>query len=305
MPKVLGVIDGSITGGDTLEKQQNLWVRKKDRRLVYQVLGDTLGQTEDDILLATGIPTLFYPLNGCWCKSRKCKEVCTVRHPTTGVLAALWEVDCEFSSDVDQNQNTDPESKRPTVEWTSEFEDEVLEKDVITGNAIQTDADEPIVIENPVTVPILEITRYQAWPFDPDVILNYVNHTNETVFWGAPKGAAYMAAINTSEEMLTLPNNSQQLFVKATFRIKFKIKKDNAGTMQEDTWLARPLHQGYKYRKVAGGIPEIYLDKQGNPATVNLQNGTGLKLGPLDPAEYLEFNRFHRVNFNNLSLGPF
>lgn len=293
MPKVLGVKDGSIESDVDIEKRDKRWVARKKLRLTYYVLGDTLNTDEDDITSTSGIPPLFYPYKGTLCKSRKAKETNRIIHPVTGVAAGLWEVTCEFDNDLNPDDEQPPESKPPTIRWSGETEEEVLEKDAVTGLPVQTDAEEPIIITTPFVCPVLEIKRYEAYPFDPDVMLAYVHKTNSTGFWGAPAGSALMLPMEVDEETI-----EKIKYAVVTYRIKFKIKPGIA-----EPWMARVLHHGFKYRKNAGEKPTIFMDKHGNPATINLTNGIGTKKEGLP--DYLEFNRFTKANFNALSLGPF
>lgn len=298
MPKILGVDNGSISASHSLEKKDKFWVKKKTYKLVYLVLADSLADDEEDILATAGIPPLFYPYNGTVCKKRTPTETTRVVHPVSGVSSALWEVACDFDSDIDPDQNQDPDQKTPTVRWYGETDEEVLEKDAITGDPIETEAGEPIIITTPVVHPVLEISRYEPYPFDPDTMLDYAHHTNSTVFWGAPQGSALMLPMEVDEEII-----EKVKWCKVVYKIKFRIKKDGGGMMQ-DTWKARPLHHGFKYRKVAGEPPQVFTDGQGNPATVNLTAG-GVLLPQGNPPEYLSFNRFTKTDFNALSLGPF
>jgi len=298
VPKIIGMEDGSFEATIDLEKRGNLTVRHKRFRNTYIILGDDTSQSEEAIILTSGLPPLFYPLRGAYCKEQRPKEISTIRHPVTGVAAILWEVACDFDSSVDPDQNQPPEAQEPDVSWGGEVGEELLEKDAVTGDPIQTDAEEPILLMTPVVFPILKIERYELWPFDPDTMLDYTQHTNSATFWGAPPGCALMLPMETSTKQII----EETAYVRVTYQIKFKMKKE-AGVFKEDTWKARVLHHGFKYRPKPGP-PVIYQDRHGNPATVNLTVG-GFKLPDGNTPEYKEFNRLYKANFNNLSLGPF
>jgi len=305
MPTLLGIKDGSYNADWTLKKKDKIYVPVREASIVYYVLADD--STQDDLVIGvtSGLPFLWGVTGGMVCMSKTLNDKTTCIHPVTGVTTNLWEVGCKFSTDVDLSQDQDPEAKPPTVRWSGETEEEVLEKDPITLDAIQTEAEEPIITTAPIVLPVLEITRYEFWPFDPDVMLAYSHHTNSTVFWGAPVGSALMLPMDVDEEVI-----EQVKYVRVTYRIKFKIKKEG-GSMLQDTWKMRLLHHGFKYREAAGEAPVIKKDKYKNPMTVNLktdalnpgQGGTELPSG--SSAEYLEFNRFPKANFNALGLGPF
>lgn len=300
MPKVIGTEDGSIQANYSLIKKDQIYVTKKTFSIVKWVLADTTADTEDTIRLTVGVPQLWTTYNGAVCMRVSPKEHTTVyAHPTTGLKTILWKVKADYDSDVDTGQNQPPNAKPPTVRWHGESEDILLEKDPITGDPIQTKAEEAILLTTPHVLPVLEVSRYETYPFDPDVILDYAHHTNSASFWGAPKGSALMLPMSVDEETI-----EQVKWCKVTYRIKFKIKKQGAN-MLEDTWMARILHHGYKYRPSANAEPVTAQDKHGNPITVNLANADGTKLATNADPEFLEFNQFTKVDFNNLSLGPF
>lgn len=300
MGKVIGIEEGSLADSRGLEKKDKFYITKKTVTVTYFVLADNVNESEDSIALSAGLPVLWSYFRGVWCKKKTLKETDNVfRHPVTGVPTTLWEVKADFDSDIDIEQDQPPQQKPPTVRWSGETEEEVLEKDPITDDPIQTKADEPIILTTPIVLPVLEITRFEGYPFDPDVMLDYAHHTNSTTFWGAPPGSALMLPMSVDEEVI-----EGTRYARVTYRIKFKIKKEGA-TMVQDTWKARVLHHGFKYREAAGAEPVIFQDKHGNPTTVNLKNADGTRVPNGDPPEYLEFNRFTQANFNALSLGPF
>lgn len=294
MPTLLGVKDGSHTATSSLESRDDVKVQVIKHSRTWYVLADDTSQREADITATPGLPGLFTLDEGAWAVGATARDTMRVRHPVTGVAAALWEVTINFDSSIDPDDDEDPEDKPPTVRWYGETEEEVLEKDAITGDPVQTDAEEPIIITTPIILPVLEIKRYELYPFDPTTMLDYSHHTNSTAFWGAPTGSALMLPMEVDEETI-----EGVKYVVVTYRIKFKIKPDLA-----EPWKARVLHHGFKYRTAPGQPPVIYKDKHGNPATINLTAG-GTKLPDGDPPEYLEFNRFQKANFNTLSLGPF
>ena len=302
MPKVLGVQDG-VSGGESGFTRGG--VRETSFSLVYNVLSDNLTQTQADIIATTGIPPLYYPTGGAYVKSHRPREVSTVIHPITGVKAILWEVEVEFDSGVDPSGGTAggtppaPPARRPKVRWSGDTEEEVLDKDVDTDEPIQTEAGEPILLMSPTTLHILEITRYEPYPFDPNTQHNYANHINKSTFWGAPAGCAWMQPIEVDEETI-----EGVLYCSVTYTIKFKIKKGPSGAFKDNTWRSRILHHGSKFRPAAAEPAQVAVDENNNPITVNLDYG-GIKLPDGDPPVYLVFNRLHRADFNALSLGPF
>lgn len=298
--KVLGVKEGSIESNLTLEKRKGTSVYKKSFRRTYYVLGDDLDDTEEDVFNTPGVPTYYTLLRGCYCRSIVAREINQVIHPTTGTACGLWEVDADFDSDVNPDDDERPENKPPKIRWHGETEEEVLEKDAITGNPVQTAAGEPILITTPYVTPVLEIRRYEIFPFDPDIMLSYSHRTNSTTFWGAPAGSALMLPMDVDEEMVKPAKDEDPIrYAVVTYKIKFKIKPGLA-----EPWKARVLHHGFKHRPAIGKPPVIYRDRYGNPATINL-DANGVKLADGAAPQYLEFNRFQKADFNALTLGPF
>jgi len=310
MPAVLGVKNSSISSNTLLVTKAAGAFRRKNFKKTFIVLADTVSQIDDDILATAGIPPLFSVLNSAFCVGLHPKEEDRIRrHPVTGVPTILWEVVADFDSNLDRTEEEEdkpPESKTPKTNWSGETEEEVLTEDVITGEAIQTKAEEPIIITGSVVRPILEIRRYEFWPFDPDTIVNFAAKVNSTEFYGAPEGSALMLPMSTEEQLI-----EQIRYNIVTYRIKFNIKPTDFGPegLKPDTWKAKILHHGFKHRVRFGagnipGEPEVFTDKFGNPATVNLDI-EGVKLADKADPVFLEFNRYSKVDFNILSLGPF
>lgn len=295
MPKVLGRKDGDFNGMDKLENNRGGRFVRRQFSSTFYVLADALTDEPDAILATTGIPPLFYPTAGAWVVGRKLRESQTVTHPVTGVTTVLWEVQVDYDSavDIDEEEEQEPEAREPVVRWTTEEEEIALELDAITGEAIQTEAGEPIIMTTKVKLPVLEVRRYELYPFDPDVILSYDNKVCSTEFYGAPPFHAYMTGIEADQETI---NGTK--YAVATYRVAFKFDGS------ERPWKAKPLHYGTKYRPAPGEPAIAYQDENGNLLTVNLQTG-GTPLPEGDTPQYLSFNRFNLADFNLLSLGPF
>ncbi len=299
MPKVIGILDGSTDYSFQLEKKDKVIRSKKSWRITFIVLGDNLDQTDEDAVNLPEIPPPLAVWRGALVRGYKVKEVDTIIHPVTGVPAIIWhvtvELDTNFSSDDKDQQDQSPTQRRPTVRWYGETEEEVLEKDPVTGDPVQTDAGEPIILTTPTVHPVLEIKRYEFYPFNPNIMLTYAHRVNSKTFWGAPRGSALMLPMDVEEETI-----EGQTYAVVTYRVKFKIKPG-----QEEPWKARVLHHGHLYRPAPGQPPVAAKDKHGNPITVNLQNGTGTRLPDGAEPQYKEFNRFEYADFNALNLGPF
>jgi hypothetical protein len=303
MPKVIGIENSKLGGETTLEKKKQHWHRRQRDRITFLVLGDSLDDTRWDIEATPGIPIIGEPYLGGICKSVRSDEISRVVNPNTGVPCGLWSVDAEWDNSIDDDDK-EPTDRTPKVSWSSESENEVLYTDIFGVNLV-TGCGEPLFHELPVVLPVLTVTRYEHYPFDPDVILNNVNHVNSAPFYGAPLGCAFMKDISTEEEVI-----EKIKYVKASYQIKFKLKRGVGGNFEEHGWAAKLLHQGHKFRDTDGKV-KVWQDANGQPATVNLwyQNGIGQAGGQLLPEgqdyEYLVFYGFGETDFNNLALGPY
>lgn len=299
MPTVIDQKAGSVDFSDKLEKKNGAWFRHRTFKICYYVLGDGTYQSEEEIVQAVGIPPLFFSLNGAYCQQVSAKETNTVIHPMTGALTGLWEVECSFDSKVDEDQqnNEDPTSLEPTVTWSTETEEEYIPEDV-NGNPIQTTADEPLFVDAPRPRPILNITRFEYYPFDPNVILNYATKLNQNEFYGAPRGCAYMVGIEAGEK----ETEKNFVYCAVTYKIKFKMKKVG-GNFVEDQWFLKLPNVGHKMRTLPGADPIVAKDTNGTPITVAL-DAAGVPL-PVGVAPILlDFQVDDYADFNNLSLGP-
>ena len=301
MPTYLDIIKGSINTEEVAVKKDGLWDKNLMRRESHYVLGDSLNDTEDDIRATGGITTVFSVLLGMKCKSVKPRETDTVIHPVTGTQVGLWEVDVEYSSDVD-GDDEDPLAQTPTVEWDGDTEEFQLYNDPVTGDPVENPNGELYEITGPVTIPILTVTRYEQYPWDTSIMLNYANRTNSTTFYGAPQGVCHMLPMQVTEERIA-SNGQTQKVNKVVYRIRFLLVPDSTGLVPFTQKAKVPL-KGFKVREAAGSDPKLNIAKSGQPELIALAtNGTALPSG--DPLEFEEFNRLVPVNLNDLNLGPF
>jgi len=309
MPTLIDIKNDGIDAKVGTVMRGNVRIPHKTFSTEYIVISDTINDREDEILATSGLPPLFFQMRGAYCINRTAKEVTRLaRHPTTFVPCARWAVICEFDSHVDDDEANEEglplDQKRPSVRWYGEQQDELLvEEKEIEGEKtgpIQTFNGEPLNVTAPMLLPILEVRRYEIWPFNPNIMLDYANHVNDSPFYGAPKGTALMLPMEVSQEM----NNNIRYNV-IVYRIKFKMKKKD-GDFVENTWFKKVLHEGYRIRKVVGGPVVVNRDGQGHPISKNLSLTTGMVLAD-DPAlaEYKIFEIYGEVDFNALNLGPF
>lgn len=304
---ILGEFAAARTGMRKIQKRSGLWVSAQQDRQSFYVLADP-SETRDDILQTVGVPQVGTLYLGSVCRGHDVRELESVFNPFTQGPGVLCEVIAEFDNDVDpdeaQNQETTaPENRRAVVNWHGEFEEEALEKDVVTGKPIAVSNGERALLVAPVPICVLEVSRYETWPFNPLTMLLYSGRLNSQDFYDAPEGTAFLEPIEAPEETL-----EGTRYVHATYRVKFKMKFDpeNPGEFLKDTWKARILNQGNVYIDESTSPRTIRrsVDKEGNPIKVNLDED-GHRLGVDDDPTYSEFNRLTKTDLNELNLGPF
>lgn len=296
MPTVLGVKEGSWSGGRGLQSRDDVTVPRKRFSKTWYVLGDTLNTDEDDVLATTGIPSLYDLVNGAYCLNVSAEETNRVIHPNTGVATGLWEVKADYDSNVDPADGAedpdDPVQRPPTIRWHGENRLELLERDAIFGWPIWTGAHEPIHVEAPIVSPIVEYKRYELYPFDPNIMISYANKTNSVAFWGAKPGSALMMPMEVDEETI-----EGIRYAVVTYKIKFNINREG----KLEPWRIKMPHVGYNYRPNILSKPIPFITSTGDRIKVKLQE-SGLKIADSAPMQFLYFYIFTRINFNNLTL---
>lgn len=268
MATVIGLkADGGDEGSTSLAMTGNIVYENTEVKRVYYVIGASLSETFADAILAPGIPALGALLFGARCTKIAPGASKQVIHPTSGVLTILYEVEVDFTTNI-----REPTDDNPSVDWTSELEKEHLEFDILTGAPIVTTAGEPIFTDRPVPYDIVSIRRLENYPWDPGTNALYSGKVNSTPFYNFPIGTGLCTGIQVTEDTL---NNARVCW--ATYNIKFRKLWDFDGTLQENTWQAHLLNNGYYYRPSLGAKPIVSRDVTGNPIKVNL-DANGLKL---------------------------
>lgn len=335
MPRILGGPHPKAEGQDGEKSVEGNKAVKRFTE-VYPVLGDNHFQTPDDIIDKT--PDL--PQTGVFATQKRgciCKRVTAVEIDTA---ALLWEVTCYFDSDITPIDPTQDEFPAPTWDWSTEWEEVVLEFDAVDGSPIQNSASQPIVMTTPFPIPHLRIQKYQLI-FEADVLLLYQHKTNRTTFWGAPRMTALMSNITDQAAAISFDGKTRKVRL-VTYDIAFKFRdlpknktlylpggkpfdsrpeiENPGGRMIPNPdfngtylgWARAVLDQGTRY--IDGDHPYDsvldtfryvpFLDKYGKETTGNL-DGTGHKLAPGQPEVYIVFRKCTEVDFNDLELGPF
>jgi len=302
-----GEREASRQGSRELYRDSLIGTRK--RWVTIQLVKPSTGEdpenlTEEDAMAATGVPALRSIEGSAILRRKYAAEVDSIN--------GIWEVSLEYDSHG--HEQAEPPTGEDNVEywWDAEEIEEVLEFDPVSGLPIVNSVGEPLPITSPILISVLNIDRIEN-SFDPDVNLIFGNHTNSATFWGAPAGTALMTPIRARPERMGGVKKWRVSYV-----IKFNFRKypdPDSGEYVFIGWGMRLLNHGTKYKvatltltpddRLIPGVGEFlnFTDMYKNPTTGNLATD-GTALDSDDPAVYLNFNRFPRINLNALNLGP-
>lgn len=297
--KNLGLVDGSLTNTTSLETQNGLfWFIQRDGSRDYYVLSEDLNQTAAQVEATAGIPQVGDTLDGVPVRKAKAKDTGRVMH--NGTPKVLWVVTVETDSRVDTSSSSgagdeDPTDMRPRRRWYTQKEKMRIDKD-INGDPIETANGEPIIYERGVIKSVLEIERYEAYPFDPTVHEDFANHSNDAAFYGFPIGTAIIDDIQSDEEVI-----NGVTYCKVRYIIFFLLLYED-GVLLENTYAdVSFLHQGYLVRSEVGAIPSTDPDKHGHPRKINLDED-GVELPDGDPPVFIIFPDIPLADFDTLNL---
>lgn len=289
----------------------------------YYVMTNDIYEGWADVKVATNLPRKgITVLNGQVCDSIEGSVYEPIRrNPTTGVPCTLWKVKVGFTNQIESGtgggtlEPTNPLMKRPEISWVDEDAPGVITEDS-EGTQLMTTAKEPIIVEGNRTIAVLTIARYEAYPFNPQTIFLYKGTTNLQTFYGAPKGRAFMAGIQSNEEII-----DNKVYCKVVYRIKFDPNTPATSTIPQRfykfsgaTWVPMTAEEfspwdifarnsGYNYLPAVGQKPTTG-GKTGSKVKFDLK-ADGTVIDPTtDPVLFLRFKRIQQ-NFGNLNLGPF
>lgn len=301
--KFIGEVEMKRNAEDRVYFEDGRWVITANVKRVYEVWTDNCSDTEDDVLSVVGIPPLFSTILGIPCVGRSVKELGEFIH--NGQQKWRWHVTCGFDSNIDVNQSDQPpDARTPEVRWTTETVEEMLHFSVDDPpQLITTSAYEAVPIAVQIAQPVLEIKRFEVWPFDPDIILQYVSTLNSGPFYGAPEGCAQMMSIDSVKSKI-----EDQFYSNTTYKIRFKMRHDGSFNFVPNTFQGLLRDHGTQYLKtkddgvtkeivkniVEGEIVKVGLDGAGSPVDAQTTQ----------PA-IIPWNIYPKTNFNNLNLGPY
>ena len=285
MAKVLGVQYG-VTSSEEFDTEKFRVDSSHDAIYIVQMDSDTANQ--DEVAEVSGVPFIGMPspwLSGAYCVSREISEQ----------TSKIWHVAATFKNNLEnQPENDPPNFITPSWSWGFEVVEEPLLEDAIEDDKpIENSAGERFpTVTAPVAVPVLTIKRNE-FDFSGERILTYLNHVNSDEFWGADPYQAFMAGVTASQTTV----NEQKMW-EVQYIIKFK--------MDEYGWRLRLLDHGH-YSKGAPDIDGVYAkqpfgDTAQQQLLGNLDGEGGPNLG--DKPVFLQFNKYEKIDFNDLNLGP-
>lgn len=291
MATLIGVPTGSPKNSRSLKKNGIIWRVDRSFSQEYLILADRLDESRGSLLKE--VPQLGSVVNGCVCKSVDVQENEIVLHPKSGRQTVLVKVSCEFSNDA----RLDPIEMPPTVKFGAETMEEVMEKDV-TGKRIQTVNGERLECSRQKILPTLEISRFQAYPFNPNVNFSHANHLNASTFWGAPPHHALLEPIQCEYVQIELADELKQWFCKCSYKIRFRF---DSGSLEP--WKLKILHYGNLVRNSLSDSTVVQAtDVEGRPRQVNLA-ADGFELPPSsEEPVFLEFDQYEEADFNQLGI---
>ena len=296
MASLIGVPTGTPNLKKSLRKNGQMWKMDRSFSREFLILADHLDESQASILSC--VPAIGSVSGGCVCKSVSVSENETVIHPKTGRDTVLVKVVCEFDSDA----KLDPIELPPSVKFGSETQEELMETD-FTGKRIQTVNGERLEVTRPVVIPTIEISRYQEYPWNPNVNFTHANHLNSKTFWGAPPRHALLDPISCEYVQIELTDEMKQWFCKCSYRVRFRFDPQT-----EEPWKLRPHHYGNLVRtpKESENTYIIQaLDAEGRPRQVNL-DAQGFEL-PEDAEKpvFLEFDQYGEADFDELGINAY
>jgi len=229
-------------------------------------------------------------LPGAFCIQRSFQEV----------GPATWEVECTFDNTQKRGDDSTPANEPwdidPEWSWGSENMEVPLTYDAQDPTrGITNSAGEPLPpTTTQIAIPVLTIRRAEL-AFNDSIIDTYVNKVNSTAYWGRAAGKALMAGITAQ----TAKKDYTKYF-NVEYTIKFSPLPEG--------WAFKPLDEGSYYWNggVGTGTKVPFGDDAFQQVIGNLNGSGGKNASPLTPSFVTPaYNRYNKVNFNTLNLGPF
>ena len=277
MASLIGVPSGTRNFTSSLKKGKMIWKKERSFTREYCILADHLDESSDSIMSL--VPRLGSIADGCVCKKVQVKENETVEHPKTGKLTVLVRVTCDFDSDA----KLDPTEFPPTIKFGANTAEIVMIRDA-KGKMIETVNHERLNCTRPHVMPTLEISRYERYPWNPNVNFTHANHLNSLPFWGAPPKHALLRPITCEYVQLEVIDGQKEWFCKTSYKIDFDFKADS-----EEPWKLKVLHYGNYVRESLSNSNIIQaVDVQGRPRSCRARVRADEQTGTREPKDFHE-----------------
>jgi hypothetical protein len=275
------VVLGEPRQGDIRIRSKN-GVPTVEETYYFTVLSDNKANSRFSIATTSGLPIpgstkSSYGLTVCISKE-------AVRRDENPLI---WDVTCEFSSEVDENNtssdpNTDPTSWIPIYETKMERLQEIVTRDK-NDDAIANSAGQPF--ETGLTVgrfiPMWEFWQIEATSVTDEMIVERNETINSTAFKGR---AAKTLLLSIVSSVVGLYYGTQRRLTQ--YSLKYNKKK----------WTHKRLDVGTVYLDTTH---KPYTDSEGNVILGGL-NGSGAKVAAGDPPAVLEFDMYTTSSFSFL-----
>jgi hypothetical protein len=211
----------------------------------YQVLSDTIGDDENVILDAPGLPR-----NGDQHPSGVPAYVTSLKAIPLGPV--FWMVEVGYDGETEDPATVD-------VEWSDVTSTEPIDRDW-TGKAIVTANNEQVEGLSVELADQVVIIRRRFAFIDPAAIRAYRRSTNADTFLGWPPGTARLVGWSAKNQFkFGGPREAWDVTARIQFREPFQ------GTLPSQAWYKRWRHEGLLVRK--GGVIQRATDQTGQEET--------------------------------------
>lgn len=253
-----------------------------DETYYHLVRADSPNANRVDILATAGMPIVGVSTSA-WGFS-VCKSVKATRREDQ---VTLWDIVSEFSSDVEESQNshnpaTDPTAWIPIYETKFERLQEIVTVDS-DGDAAANSAGQPF--ENGIIrarfIPIWEFYQFESASLTDEQVIDRNEVLNNNTFKGR---AAKTLLLTVMSSVIGYYYGARRRLTRYSMRYNSK------------TWRHKRLDVGTVY--LDAGAHKPYLDDAGNVILGGL-NGSGGKVTVGDPPAVLNFDLHTAVDFSS------
>lgn len=257
-----------------------------DETYSFIVICTTNDEPYDSVLLTPGLPQVginISPTGYGVCRS--------VRATRRDKNPKIWDVICEYSSEVEERTGQQNPTQDPTV-WVPVYETkyEKIQESLVRDKsnvAIANSAGQPFangIIVNR-KIPVWEFFQIEP-PYDDEVIIERSETVNSIQFRNRPAKSL----------LLTVLKSTVGFYYGARRRLtQYELKYN------KKLWTHKRLDIGTVYLDGTfdsfGAVQQPYLDKSGRVINGGL-DGSGGRVTHPDPPEVLEFDEFDEIDFN-------